>query len=81
MSEVDPDPYEPGEGQGESVLGGQAAPATGDPTDGGKRGEIGRAASIEADEPDAAGPGYPVGGGRVEEEENAPPVAAPGPDA
>ena len=41
MSEVDPDPYEPGEGQGESELGGREAPASGDPTDGGRSGEIG----------------------------------------
>ena len=60
MSEVDPDPYEPGEGQG-SELGGPGPP--GDPTDGGKRGEIGEAPSIAADEPDADGSRYPVGGG------------------
>ena len=81
MSEVDPDPYEPGEGQGESVLGGRQAPAAGDPTDGGKRGELGDAPSITSDEPDDGGPGYPVGGGSVEEEQNAPPVADPGPGA
>ena len=49
-------------------------------TAGGKRGEIGEAPSIAADEPDLE-PGYPVGGGSVTEEENAPPVADPGPDA
>ena len=81
MSEVDPDPYEPGEGQGASELGGRPAPATGDPTDGGKHGEIGAAPSITSDEPDAGGQGYPVGGGSVAEETNAPPVADPGPDA
>ncbi len=79
MSEVDPDPYEPGEG--ESQLGGRAVPGSGDPTDGGKRGEIGAVPSIAADEPDDAGPGYPVGGGSVQEEQNAPPVADPGPGA
>jgi hypothetical protein len=78
VSEVDPDPYEPGEGQGRSELGGREAPMAGDPTDGGKHGEIGSVPSIEADEPDDAGPGYPVGGGSVEEESNAPPVADPG---
>jgi len=81
MSEVDPDPNEPGEGVGESELGGRAAPSTGDPTDGGKHGQIGEAPSIAADEPDAAGTGYPVGGGSAVEEEDAPPVADPGPGA
>jgi hypothetical protein len=81
VSEVDPDPNEPGDGAGESVLGGREAPASGDPTDGGKRGEVGDAPSIAADEPDDGGSGYPVGGGSVEEEQNAPPVTAPGTDA
>ena len=80
MSEVDPDPYEPGEGQGESQLGGRDAPASGDPTDGGRHGEIGAAPSVTSDEPDD-GSAYPVGGGDVQEERNAPPVADPGPDA
>ncbi|MFD2093645.1 hypothetical protein [Blastococcus deserti] len=80
MSEVDPDPYEPGEGHGESQLGGGDVPASGDPTDGGKRGEIGESPSIASDEPED-GTAYPVGGGDVQEERNAPPVAAPGPDA
>ncbi|TFV82720.1 hypothetical protein [Blastococcus sp. CT_GayMR16] len=80
MSEVDPDPYEPGEGQGESVLGGRDVPGGGDPTDGGKHGEVGDAASIRADEPDD-GTTYPVGGGSVTEERDAPPVADPGPGA
>jgi len=79
VSEVDPDPYEPGEGRGESELGGHPVPAAGDPTDGGKHGEIGDAPSITSDEPDAGGSGYPVGGGSVVEEQNAPPVADPGP--
>ena len=52
-----------------------------DPTDGGKHGEIGAAPSVTSDEPDHAGPGYPVGGGTVAEEDDAPPVADPGPDA
>ena len=80
MSEVDPDPYEPGEGQGESSLGGAPVPDAGDPTDGGRRGEIGEAPGIAADEPD--------GWSRLSrrrrigtEERNAPPVADPGPDA
>jgi hypothetical protein len=81
VSEVDPDPHEPDEGQGESELGGRPVPAAGDPTDGGKHGEIGAAPSIAADEPDDAGQGYPVGGGSVAEEQNAPPVADPAPDA
>jgi hypothetical protein len=77
VTEVDPDPQD----HGESALGGREVPASGDPTDGGKRGEIGEAPSVAADEPDAAGSRYPVGGGSVTEEENAPPVADPGPDA
>ncbi len=81
MSENDPDPHEPDEGQGTSVLGGRPVPASGDPTDGGKRGQIGSAPSITSDEPDPAGPTYPVGGGAVREDQNAPPVADPGPDA
>jgi hypothetical protein len=80
VSENDPDPHLPDEGQDRSVLGGRLEPDAGDPTQGGKRGEIGDAPSIAADEPDD-GTQYPVGGGDVSEEENAPPVADPGPDA
>jgi hypothetical protein len=79
VSENDPDPREPDEGYGTSVLGDRKAPDAGDPTAGGKHGEIGSVPSITADEPDAAGPGYSVGGGSVEEERDAPPVADPGP--
>ena len=75
MSAVDPDPYEHAGG---SEIGGHDA---GDPTDGGKHGEIGSAPSVVADEPDPAGPGYPAGGGNVAEEPDAAPVADPGPDA
>ena len=59
MSEVDPDPNEPAEGQGRSTLGGRDEPGAGDPTDGGKRGQIGEAPSIAADEPDDGGPALP----------------------
>ena len=76
MTEVDPDPYEPGQGKPE--LGGREVPEAGDPTEGGRRGEIGAAPSVTADEPDDAGDGYPVGGGTVREEPDAPPVADPG---
>ena len=55
MSENDPDPNLPDEGQGRSELGGRP-------------------------EPDD-GRGYPVGGGLVTEEENASPVADPGPES
>jgi hypothetical protein len=72
VTEVDPDPYEPADAH---------VPETGDPTDGGKHGEIGSAPSIRSDEPDDSGPGYPVGGGAVGEEQDAPPVAEPGPGA
>jgi hypothetical protein len=80
VSEVDPDPHEPGEGQGESELGGRQVPASGDPTDGGRHGQIGEAPSVSADEP-ADGSTYPVGGGDMQEERNSPPVADPGPDS
>ncbi|MFW3169548.1 hypothetical protein [Geodermatophilus sp. CPCC 206100] len=80
MSENDPDPHLSDEGQGHSELGGKPVPDTGDPTQGGKYGEIGDAPSITSDEPDD-GIGYPVGGGDVQEEQNAPPVADPGPSA
>ena len=73
MSEVDPDPYEPGEGRREVELGGQAAPDAGDPTEGGKQGEIGSAPSIAADEPGIES--FPVGGGDVTEEPDAVPDA------
>ena len=73
MTEVDPDPYEAE--QGKSQLGGREAPDAGDPTDGGKHGQIGSVPSITADEPDPAGDAYPVGGGSVREEQDAPPVA------
>ena len=78
MSENDPDPNLPDQGHGRSELGGHPVPDSGDPTQGGKTGEIGDAPSIRSDEPDD-GEGYPVGGGLVTEEENAPPVADPGP--
>ncbi|TFV44408.1 hypothetical protein [Blastococcus sp. TF02A-35] len=80
MSEVDPDPYEPAEGQGASALGGPAVPGDGDPTDGGKRGEIGEVPSIAEDEPDDGGPGYPVGGGDITEHQGGR-VADPDPGA
>jgi hypothetical protein len=76
VSEVDPEPADAERNE----LGGRPEPTTGDPTDGGKHGEIGNAPSITSDEPDD-GSRYPVGGGDVSEETNAPPVADPGPDA
>ena len=78
MSEVDPDPYEAGEGR--LKLGGREAPDAGDPTDGGKHGAAGDAPSIRADEPDD-GNVYPAGGGNVAEEHDAAPVGDTGPDA
>ena len=80
MSENDPDPYLPPGEQSRSQLGPELEPDGGDPTQGGKRGAVGDAASITSDEPDD-GSSYPVGGGDVSEETNAPPVADPGPDA
>jgi hypothetical protein len=76
VSEVDPDPYESGHAQ----LGGHAAPETGDPTHGGKDGQVGETPSVAADEPED-GTTFPVGGGDVAEEQDAPPVADPGRDA
>ena len=81
MSENDPDPHLADEGQGHSELGGREAPDAGDPTEGGRRGQIGEVPSIAADEPDDGGPPLPPGGGRVTEDTNASPVADPGPDA
>jgi hypothetical protein len=75
---VDPDPTDPAAEPTGTTLGGRQEPATGDPTAGGKRGDVGTTDSIAADEPDD-GSSYPVGGGRVEEESNASPVADPGP--
>jgi hypothetical protein len=75
---VDPDPRDPAGEAEETTLGGRAEPATGDPTAGGKRGDVGTTESIAADEPDD-GSSYPVGGGRVAEEPDASPVADPGP--
>ncbi len=78
MSENDPDPHLPDEGQERSELGGKEMPGDGDPTMGGRTGQIGEAPSIAADQPDDYGPSIPVGGGDVSEESNAPPVAEPG---
>jgi len=78
VSEVDPDPNEPAGNN--AVLGGRSQPAGGDPTEGGKRGQIGETPSIAADEPDL-GPPLEPGGGRVDEEPDAPPVADPEPGA
>jgi len=78
VTEVDPDLNEPAEGR--AVLGGRPGPAAGDPTAGGRRGQIGETPSIAADEPDL-GPPLGPGGGRVAEEPDAPPVADPDPGA
>jgi hypothetical protein len=80
VSEVDPDPRDPADAQGSSVLGGEEMPGDGDPTEGGRHGQIGAAPSVTSDEPDD-GLGYRPGGGSVAEEPDAPPVADPGPDA
>jgi hypothetical protein len=75
----DPDPFDlAGEHQG-VTFGGRAEPGTGDPTAGGKQGQVGEVDSIAADEP-ADGSHYAVGGGRVGEESDAVPVSDPGPD-
>lgn len=79
MSQNDPDPHLPPEEQSAPQLGGRRAPDGDDPTAGGRDGELGEAPSIAADQPDDAGPGYPVGGGTVTEETDAPPVSDPEP--
>lgn len=73
MSEVDPDPYEPGAGRRAVELGGHGVPEADDPTEGGKRGEIGNAPSIASDQPDVGS--YSVGGGDVTEDSDAVPDA------
>jgi len=75
---VDPDPTDPADSRPAAGFGGRDEPATGDPTAGGKRGDVGATGSIAADEPDD-GSTYPVGGGRVGAEPGTPPVAEPGP--
>jgi hypothetical protein len=79
MSENDPDPYDP-DAQSRSELAGVPEPDAGDPTLGGRRGQIGEAPSIASDEPDDDST-YPVRGGGITEESNDPPVPDPGPDA
>jgi hypothetical protein len=69
VSEVDPDPNQPEQ----TELGGRPVPGDGDPTRGGKDGAIGEAPSVAADEP-SDGTTFPVGGGSVTEERDAPPV-------
>ncbi|WP_448616002.1 hypothetical protein [Modestobacter sp. URMC 112] len=77
---VDPDPDDRAASAEGTTLGGRREPdPQGDPTMGGKRGQIGETDSIAADEPDDGGPSIPVGGGDVTEEPNASPVAGPGP--
>jgi len=70
VSEVDPDPNQPGR----TELGGRTAPDAGDPTNGGKDGQIGETPSVAADEP-TDGTTFPVGGGNVTEERDAPPAS------
>jgi hypothetical protein len=65
---------------GESVLGDAVVPADGDPTEGGKTGQLGAAPSVTSDEP-ADGHEYEAGGGSAAEEADAPPVPDPGPGA
>ncbi|GAB3361799.1 hypothetical protein [Modestobacter lapidis] len=77
---VDPDPYDRAASAEGAAFGGRSAPdPAGDPTMGGRRGQIGETGSIAEDEPDDGGPAIPVGGGQVTEESDASPVADPGP--
>jgi hypothetical protein len=68
------DPDSSGTQQGESALGGRREPSDGDPTAGGKRGQVGETGSIAADEPDDGGPAIAPGGGSVSEDPDAAPV-------
>ena len=78
---VDPDPNDRAAAAEGSTFGGRQEPdPAGDPTMGGKRGEIGETDSIAEDESDD-GSTMPVGGGSVSEETDASPVADPGPGA
>jgi hypothetical protein len=67
---TDPNPDVPDQEQ-RATFGGREEPATGDPTAGGKHGEIGTSASIAEDEPDD-GSTYPVGGGDITPEPQQP---------
>jgi len=79
---VDPAPDDRANTAEGTTLGGRQEPDPGgDPTLGGKRGQIGETDSIAADEPADGGPAIPVGGGSVSEDTDASPVADPGPDA
>lgn len=69
---VDPDPTDPADSSPAAGFGGREEPATGDPSAGGKLGDIGTTGSIAEDEPDD-GSSYPVGGGRVDPEPDAAP--------
>ena len=75
---VDPDPTDPADQQPAAGFGGRDEPATGDPTAGGKTGDIGTIDSIAADEPDD-GSHYAVGGGNTDPEPQQPPGADPHP--
>jgi hypothetical protein len=66
----DPNPDVPDQ-ENRVTFGGREEPATGDPTAGGKHGQIGRTESIAADEPDD-GSSYPVGGGDITPEPQQP---------
>ena len=67
---TDPDPDVPDQEQ-RVTLGGREEPATGDPTAGGKHGQIGTTESIAKDEPDD-GTTYEVGGGDIGYETQSP---------
>jgi hypothetical protein len=56
---VDPDPFDPAGEPAGTTFGGREEPGSGDPTAGGKRGDIGTTDSIAQDEPDD-GSSYPV---------------------
>jgi hypothetical protein len=77
---VDPDPDDLTGPENGAGFGGRQEPATGDPTAGGKQGDIGTTESIAADEP-GDGSTYPVGGGDISAEPQQPPVADPGPES
>lgn len=73
---VDPDPDDLAGQQPAAGFGGREEPATGDPTAGGKQGDVGTTDGIAEDEPDD-GTHYAVGGGNIDPEPQQPPHAGP----
>lgn len=73
---VDPDPDDLAGERETAGFGGREEPATGDPTAGGRHGDVGTTDSIAEDEPDD-GTHYAPGGGNTDPEPQQPPHAGP----